>query len=148
VNDMAPVIPEALLAGRRALDGLERVTILDDWQWADGRWVLRLRLRTRTASPELVPEHTNWYVTADPMYPAGEVEFLPDEEGGMIVTFPHQRHNSVGRPGVPWRNGKICVSAPLAFSSDNDLYLSRDPDVRLYGYCLRALEWLDRASRG
>lgn len=146
--------PEDLLAGRRALEGLAGVTLLEDYRWHDlgddgQAWVLRCRL-----SPELepggpIPASTDWYVLVDPAYPWGPIKFYPAKDGGITLTFHHQNRNDPGDDSLPWRAGAPCLDSAVR-SLGRSAY---DPESygvheRLRWRFERALAWLGAASRG
>jgi hypothetical protein len=62
---------EELLAGRRALDGMGGVKLLNDWAWEErvGKWVLHCRLSPRVAENGPIPPQTDWHVLVDRAYP-------------------------------------------------------------------------------
>lgn len=82
----------------------------------------------------------------DETYPHGKVLIVPAKKGGLIETFQHQSHNSLGNPKFPWRNGDVCVtvyadSVRLAGSSE-----PRDGS-RLRWRVERLIEWLELAAQ-
>jgi len=144
---------EALLAGRRALDALDRVAILDDWVWHERArsWVLHLQLSAEVATGSDVPTVTDWYVTAPPAYPWGDIRFYPAMVNGLTSTYHHQMHNGPGPDGVPWRNGWLCLRHPRADSRSTVRAHDEEPTDahwRLHWQCVRALDWLRQASDG
>lgn len=140
--------PEALLAARRALDGQEGVTLLEDWQWLvrAGKWALRCRLQVEVPPGSRVPAESSWYVLASPRYPAGDVSVWPDKEGGVTETFPHQGHNAPGDPALPFRTGWLCLKESLGGWRPQGRE-PRDADGRLLWYVERARAWLHAAAR-
>lgn len=101
--------PGELRAGRRALDGLDRVRILEDWTWDAERsmWVLRVSLATEVIADSTVLASTNWFIVVDPDYPWGSITFYPDKDGGISETYPHQMHNAEGEASRRWRDGNM-----------------------------------------
>jgi hypothetical protein len=148
-----PKPTDELLAGRRALDGLSRVSILEDWRWYEtaGAWALHLRLSAEVEDGSDIPSETDWCMTADASYPWGNIHFLPATDGGITSTYHHQAINSPGSPDLPWRSGCLCLKAPAADSlrgaSDKSAETT-EAHLRLEWHCLRALEWLRQASIG
>lgn len=111
--------PENLLAGRRALDGLVGVTLLEDYRWYDlpvgGAWVLRSRLSPEIKPEGPIPAATDWYVLVDPNYPWGPIRFYPAESEGIIQTFQHQNRNEPGDGSTPWRTGALRLAKNWCF---------------------------------
>lgn len=139
-----PSVSEELLAGRRALDGLPGVELLEDWQWlpAHGKWSLLVRLTIAEASA-LVPQSTDWFFVVEPSYPLGHIWVNPAKTGSLTVTFPHQRINQPGDPDDPWRNGNLCVTTEARALSRYVLNLEPwSAHRRLKWYVQRALSWL------
>lgn len=137
-----------MLAGRRALDGLSGVELIEDWTWesAFGRWSLLLRLAIAQGS-ERVPRSTDWYFVVESGYPLGRIWVNPAKENGLTETFPHQRINLPIEPEAPWLNGNICVTNEI--QSLNRYVLNEEPWTahrRLKWYVRRALTWLETAA--
>ena len=143
-----------MLAGRRALDGVAGIKVVDDWQKAQangGAWLLRIEIRLQPGEGGgAVPAKTAWYINVDERYPAGMIDFLPAVEGGLPGFHPHQAR---GFPDIsadrPWRNAKICV----ATTTENNLTNTADAEPETAGDRLafqarRAVEWVRRASLG
>lgn len=147
-------IPDSLRAGRRALEGILGVTIVEDWRPLPNTalWHLLLRLSlepVEAALSDYVPVETDWFVVTSMNYPVGLLEFYPAKNGGLTATFAHQNFNSLGSDDVPWRDGNICLTRPLqvlgrTVPDDADA----DAGSRLLWMCLRALEWLRAARDG
>lgn len=148
--------PENLLAARRALEGLEGFSLLEDWQWyehaadgsPEGRWVLRCRLSPGVDPAGPIPPLTDWYVLVDPAYPWGSIKFYPAKDGGIAQTFPHQNYNGSGSEDRPWRAGDPCLDTQVRVlgrrAFDEELYGVHE---RLRWRSERALAWLEAASR-
>src|SRR5215210_2859952 len=87
-----------LRAGRRAVIGLDGVTLLRDLEWQKRlrKWVLLCRLTPEVAPNHFVPPTTDWYVLVSPAYPWGSITFYPAKQGGLAFTFQHQRYNAPG----------------------------------------------------
>lgn len=140
--------PDALLRGRRALDGLAGVEVLTDWEpgW-DDRWHLHLQLNLpELGNSEL--RQTDWYVRVDDNYPAGRLNVHPSAHGGIQGTWPHQ---TISRPTDegPWLSGFLCL-APMPARRGLRPTDAEDPSAagRLRWYVERANEWLREASAG
>lgn len=143
-------VPANLLAGRKAIDGIEGIEIIDEFKThvPAGRWVMRLKLNpSELAFNDFVPFETEWFVFADPEYPFGDIDFFPSKTDGIDKTFPHQALN-LELPGDDWRMGKICLSEQ--FAAFGDSFFSAEPytaDERLAWHIKRGLGWLQTASR-
>lgn len=145
-----PDVPENLLVGRRAIDGLAGIDLLEDWQWNSDQssWVLKCALTIDSDHPH-VPSETTWYVIVDPIYPEGDIEFYPSKIGGITTTFQHQNNNSEGPPDLPWRTGNICLHSEfhhIGQFSITDEPLD-DPHLRFKWRFERALAWLMAAAK-
>jgi molybdopterin/thiamine biosynthesis adenylyltransferase len=145
----APELTAELRAGRRALEGLNGVEILEDFVW-DGQaaeWLLRVRLIPETFSAnEYVPAETDWFVSLSALYPRGRIKFRPDKENGLKHTFPHQ-HINLSLDQSKWRSGDLCLDK--AGATLNRQTFADEPfeaDWRLQWHVLRALYWLEDAS--
>ncbi len=140
----------ALLAGRRSLEGLEGVTLLDDWIWDNSteRWVLHCRLSPGIADGKSVPPETDWFMHIDPSYPWGTIKFYPSKANGITQTFQHQRYNGPGKDEVLWRTGDLCVATGVRVIGRQE-YDAEPFDIhkRLRWNFTRALEWLRDASK-
>lgn len=139
-----------LRAGRRALEGLKGVSVLEDWRWSedDKAWVLFCRLSPELKPTEYVPATTDWYVHASESYPWGSLSFYPAKENGLTVTFFHQNYNWVGLDHLPRRTGKVCLDTPFR-SLHRHLFDVEpfDAERRLRWHIMRALGWLQLASK-
>lgn len=142
--------PELRL-GRRALEGVRGVTIVEDWNWSeeDGKWYLRCRLTPGLDPTEHVPASTDWYAQASDAYPWGEIVFYPAKQNGLTATFQHQNYNAKGSDERPRRTGRVCLDTPLR-SFKRHLYDVEPFDAasRLCWHVERALGWLRLAARG
>jgi len=137
--------------GRRALEELPTVKLLDDWCWNEQKkkWVLHCRLSPDVKQGGPIPNSTDWYVLVDAQYPAGSIKFYPSKFGGIEETYPHQLHNSEGQADLPWRTGELCLVDPFHIlgrpHSQNEPLGEND---RLKWHFERAHEWLVQASNG
>ncbi len=141
--------PEALIVGRRALDGISEYHLLDDLAWRSDarRWLLRCRLSIRDEGNGVIPDTTDWCILIRDSYPAGSIKIFPAADGGITETFPHQRYNAAPVGNRPWRSGEICVTTPSRVLGR--LAQSDEPDTaeaRLKWHMERALTWLECAS--
>jgi len=140
---------QEILAGRRALEGMPEVTILNDWVWNDavGKWVLSCRLSIDVNPKSPIPPATDWYVLVDGAYPWGSIKFHPSKVNGIVQTFHHQSYNNAG--DLPWRNGDICLDTSVHVLGRHG------HDIEPYGVYKRlrwrfqrAIQWLNAASSG
>lgn len=146
--------PEELLAGRRVLEGLDGVALLEDYRWYElpdggGVWVLRCRLSPEVEAEGLIPATTDWYVLVAPTYPWGAIRFYPAKDGGITQTFHHQNRNDLGDQNLPWRTGDPCLDSTVRALGRS----AYDPEPygvheRLRWRFERALAWLEAASCG
>ena len=146
--------PEELLAGRRALEGMPGVTLIEDYHWYPisedrGAWVLRCRLTPETKTDGQIPATSDWYVLVEPSYPWGKICFYPAVDNGLTLTFQHQNRNDPGVASLPWRTGDICLDTTVrslgSSALDTEPY---DANRRLRWRFQRALTWLKAASFG
>lgn len=142
---------DALLAGRRALDGVKGIRLLDDYRWHDqiGKWVLKVALDIGPNSSEFVPAVTEWFIHVHETYPLGPIKLFPAKVGGLTVTFPHQDYNADGEAELPWRQRALCLDSSVRALGRH----GHDPepshaDLRLHWHAMRAIEWLEAAAAG
>ena len=114
-----PEPTEQILEGRRPLEDIRGVELLQDATWDDDQkfWFLELEIETDVEGSAEVPPKTRWCVRVAPSYPQDAIDVLPATDGGLTQTFQHQLNNStVGLKKVPrrWRPGKICVDTGTA----------------------------------
>jgi hypothetical protein len=145
---------EELLAGRRALESLAGVTLLEDYRWHKlpndgGYWVLQCRLTPEVEAGGLIPLSTDWHVLVDAAYPWGSIRFYPAKDGGITQTYQHQNRNDAGDYVLPWRTGDPCLDSTVRAlgrsAYDPEPYGAHE---RLRWRFERALAWLKAASRG
>jgi hypothetical protein len=140
---------QELLKGRRALEGMEGVTFIEDWLWHEQRnqWSLRCQLTLPSDGSEFVPRITNWYVFVDATYPWGSIKFYPARKESINHTFPHQTYNFEVKD-IQWRTGDLCLDTSVAILGRQE-YNSEPFDAfkRLRWHFDRALNWLILASQ-
>jgi ThiF family len=144
-------IPPTLRAGRRALEDLSGLTLLQDWTWnsAASRWYLEVALAGDFKSDGPIPPITRWCAVAENRYPKGRLEIHPSKSDGITTTLRHQMHNSKGDFERPWRSGNLCVTEPAARVLRDGLGIEpKTAEARLRWRFQRALEWLFDASAG
>lgn len=145
-----PELSEFLRTGRRALDVLSSVEILEDFSWNGllEKWVLHLRLTPEKLKVNsFVPITTEWYVLLSPKYPYGKIKFKPAKENGLIYTFPHQTINLLNEAKDHWRTGDLCLDKPGShFGRQGFTKEPMHADLRLFWHVQRALSWLEDAA--
>lgn len=115
-----PKLSAALRLGRRALEALSGFELLQDWQWFEQAELWGLKFRLLLPSPPVedsapyLSQTSDWFVTADNLYPQGDIATWPAKIGGTTTTFPHQFLNGPGKDELPWRAGQICLTHPLS----------------------------------
>ena len=145
---------EHLRLGRRGLEGIPGVKLLDDLTWfeAERKWTIRLRLVHDGPESPHVPQITDWYVLLSDDYPWGNLKFYPAIEGGITFTFNHQQYNRPWTDGRPWMTGELCLSTSVSVLGrhglDDEPFESGGRNGRLCWHVLRALEWLRLAAAG
>ncbi len=124
------------------------VASLPEFVPAESSWAVHLQLTSDQPS-NFVPEHTKWVALIDISYPAGNIRIYPDQEGGLIHTFPHQDRNVVSsEEHATWRTGKPCLDSPsqqlgrLAAGPEP----KGDVEQRLSWHVERCLGWLHDAG--
>lgn len=142
--------PQPLLAARRALEGMQGVTLLRDWIWYEeaGKWALYCRLSPDIGPDGIIPPSSDWFVLVDPVYPWGSIKFYPSKQNGINQTFPHQNYNGEGSAKVPWRSGDLCLNTSIRILGR--MAYDIEPfgiHHRLRWHFQRALEWLIAASQ-
>ena len=139
--------PSEIKTGRRALEGFEGLSILDDWKWFEGwkRWVLHLRIRISVPQGSRIPSETEWHVLAEQEYPLGSIKFFPSKQNSFSETYPHQLYNGPGTNETAWRTGELCLNTQVR---KYDRYEDEpfEAEERLLWHCRRAVEWLNDAA--
>lgn len=142
---------KVLLDAKRALYTLSHVKALGDWGWEDSleKWVLCCRLHIDSANPSLIPDDTAWYVLVDNIYPLGRIKFYPAKRESITKTFHHQMYNASRDDNISWRTGDICIQTTTHIFGlrgyDAEPY---DHHQRLKWHFQRAIQWLEKASKG
>lgn len=110
----------------------------------ESSWAVRLRL-TSVHPSEFVPEETRWVVLLNGSYPDGCIRIYPNQNGGLVHTFPHQDRNVIPSAShATWRTGKPCLDSPsqrlgrIAGGPEP----KGDMEQRLRWHVERCLEWL------
>lgn len=143
-------LPEPIRRAVRQLSGVPGAVLesAPEFIQREESWALRLRLTSGHPS-DFVPEETKWVALVDVSYPAGRIRIYPDQEGGLVHTFPHQDRNVI--PSVThatWRTGKPCLDSPsqrlgrIAGGPEP----KGDMEQRLRWHVERCLAWLQVAG--
>lgn len=142
-------VPSAIAAGRRALEGLQGVSILHDWEWFEGskRWALHLQIKVAVPEQAPISGTTEWYAVVEPEYPLGSVKFFPSKVNGFTQTFQHQRYNGTGASDTRWRSGDICLNTQIR-KYDRYEHEPFEAESRLQWHSCRAVDWLADAANG
>jgi hypothetical protein len=139
--------PLEISTGRRALEGFDGLSILDDWKWFEDckRWVLHLRIRIAVPLGSRMPPETDWHVLVDPAYPLGSIKFFPSQKNSFSETYPHQLYNGPGTNETLWRTGELCLNTQVR---KYDRYEDEpfESGERLLWHCRRAVLWLNDAA--
>jgi molybdopterin/thiamine biosynthesis adenylyltransferase len=140
---------ESLLKGRRAIEFIEGVNLIDDLQWneSNNKWILHYSVFLDEINDTILPKKTEWYILIDDEYPRGNISFFPSKINSLTQTFPHQLYNGEGRKDYPWRNGLVCLDTNVR--SLGHLVANDEPfeeNVRLSWYVERLKHWLKSAS--
>ena len=95
-----------LRRGRRNLEGISGLSIIDDLQWdhLSKSFYLHVCIEVEDSSP-FIPSKTEWYISIDPAYPYGDIEVYPSVQNGITCTFPHQSNNHSLAKNNLWRMG-------------------------------------------
>jgi hypothetical protein len=144
--------PDEIETGAAGLRDIPELDILDAPYQQEGepQWIMKIRLQpTALVDSGGIPEETDWYVRIDDTYPGGDIKIYPAKKNGLTHTYPHQMLNTPGSADTPWRTGKICVDRYEHIVGRTGGYREPfDATERLRWYILRAIDWLERASRG
>ncbi len=145
-----PEKSDNLLAGRRAIDGINGVELLGDYEWFDeiGKWALSLRITVDALAGQPF-EHTAWYALVDDAYPWGSLKIFPAVAGGIQSTYAHQNLNLSRTDDLPWRTGDACLVGPLRQHGGG--YDTQEPVgsvQRLLWHVGRLSEWIMAAATG
>lgn len=143
-------VPESIRIAVGSLSGLPGAVVESSPEFveAESSWALRLRLTSGHPS-DFVPEETKWVALVDASYPAGGIRIYPDQQDGLIHTFPHQDRNVLpSAKHATWRTGKPCLDSPsqrlgrIAGGPEP----KGDMEQRLRWHVQRCLGWLHVAG--
>lgn len=136
-----------ILIGRRDLEDIEYLTILEDVSWNGNanKWILKLQFDLDYIPDSSELKKTVWYVQLDDNYPKGKISFFPAAKGGISLTYPHQSYNDYIE-GQLWRIGDLCLDTQVKVINRgvNPSELNTE-EGRLYWHCFRALNWIKAA---
>lgn len=139
-------LPENLQAGLRTLIYVPELSVGGDWTFEGGMWTVPCELRS-TFTSQYVPAISHWYLRVAGQYPHGTLKFKPAREGGIQVTFPHQRLN-VPVKGERYLAGDPCLTDPAStLGRGGDDPEPRDAYGRLAWHARRLVEWIEDAAR-
>lgn len=141
---------EELRRGRRRIEEVPEVSLLEDWIWdtVTKRFYLHISICLEQGSPD-VPQITEWYVVAAASYPFGSLSIYPSCKNSITNTFPHQSINAFEEKNHLWRKGKLCVD--LIDQTLGIQVPEKEPftvDERLFWNMQRAILWLRAAAEG
>lgn len=141
---------ENMRRGRRRLEEISEVYLLEDWTWdtITSRFYLHINVNLEHSGPG-IPQITEWYITATASYPFGPLNIYPSCQNGLTGTFPHQSINTAPEKNHLWYKGKLCVN--LVDQTLGIRALEKEPftiDERLFWNAQRAVQWLQTAAEG
>lgn len=141
---------ENLRRGRRRIEEIPEITLLEDWTWdtVTERFYLHISICLGHDYPD-VPQVTEWYVVATASYPFGSLAIYPSCKNSITNTFPHQSINAFEEKNHLWRKGKLCVD--LIDQTLGIRVLEKEPftvDERLFWNMQRGVLWLRAAAEG
>lgn len=141
---------DSLLMGRRSLEFIEGIELIEDLQWIEPikKWVLHFSIYSNEIESAVINKYTEWYILIDDDYPRGNISFYPSKRKSITQTFPHQIYNSEGNKDYPWRSGLLCLDSNVR--TLGRLVPNEEPyheEFRLVWHALRAIEWLTAASK-
>lgn len=144
-----PKLSESLKLGRRVIENIKGVQLLEDFVWNENRnsWILKYNFKIKSQS-SFVPSSTDWYVLIENNYPIGSVKVYPAKENGLSHTFNHQFFNDSNRSDYPWTTGYLCLDTPT-HTLGKQFFDEEPTDAtnKLKWHIERSLEWLDNAAK-
>ena len=86
---------ENLRRGRRRIEEIPEIILLKDWTWdvVTKRFYLHIRVCLDHDGKD-IPRVTEWFVTAETVYPFGTIAIYPSCKNSITNTFPHQSINA------------------------------------------------------
>ena len=134
-------ISDNLKKGANALNKINEVKILKDWQWDTDleKWFIQISITSDI--PGEIPDPSIWYAVVNNDYPEGEIKIYP-ALNSFELTFEHQSNNGIEENEL-WRKGSPCLSSQLKclgrYDSDSD---PSNADKRLWWNVKRAIDWI------
>ena len=143
---MPKLILEKLNQARRPLDSLSQVEIMDEWQFDSSLnvWYIHLSVVVELET-QYFPQKSQWYVVVETEDPKGKIKVYPDVENSITVTLYHQSNNSTVEKNGLWRRGALCLEENTITDCQSEPY---SIDERLLYHVKRAVNWLERATKG
>jgi len=138
-------VTNELKRGRRALDALDSVSIIHDWQWDYSleKWYLELTISVECEEDAYVPNLSFWYVVVDESYPKGKIKVYPSQKDNFELTLYHQSNNGTVVDNGLWRTGGLCLDSTMnalqRFGKDEE---PSNDDERIIWHISRAVEWV------
>lgn len=141
---------DSLLMGRRSLEFIEGIELIEDLEWIEPikKWALHCSVYSDEIETAVINKYTEWYILIDDDYPRGNISFYPSKRKSLTQTFPHQMYNYEGNDDYPWRNGLLCLDSNVR--ALGRLVPNEEPhheEFRLVWHAIRAIEWLIAASK-
>ena len=133
--------------GRRALDGINEVKILQDWQFDSElkKWYIKINITSEIHG--IIPKNSIWYVVAEENYPEGTIRVYPDALTGFKLTFEHQSNNGEKETNGLWRKGYLCLDSQLkSLGKYNTESEPLNVDERLFWHVQRSVYWINDAN--
>ncbi|AXV36811.1 MAG: hypothetical protein CIT01_00655 [Methanobacterium sp. BRmetb2] len=139
-------LTDNLKIGRRELDGVNGVKILDDWKWDFNLTIWYIEIEITSDISGNIPTKSTWYVIAEKSYPKGIVKIYP-AKNNFNLTFEHQSNNGLEENNL-WRKGSLCLESPLKCLGKHDF--DSEPltaEDRLLWNVKRAIDWINAANK-
>lgn len=140
-------VSEELKLGRRALDGIPEVKILQDWQfdYELKKWYIKINITSEIHG--IIPTNSIWYVVVEENYPEGTIKVYPDALTGFKLTFEHQSNNGEKEENGLWRKGSLCLDSQLnSLGKYNTESEPLSVDERLFWHVQRSVYWINDAN--
>ena len=136
--------------GRRVIDGLEGIEIIEDLRWCsiENLWYIYLSITNVNDEKVCMPKITYWYITIPNEYPRGSIHFYPCSLKGIKETFEHQTNNGIIAQNGLWKSGYLCLENPLNYFEEfTDFIIPENANEKILWYTSRALQWIKLANR-
>jgi len=146
---MPPIVSDYLNIGRRELDGIEEVTILEDWQYDQASKKFYIKISIASESKGEIPNNSIWYAVVNQDYPKGKVKLYPSVTNSCGLTFQHQSNNGYVEKNGLWRKGAPCLdslgNSLGKYSADIEPLKA---DERLLWNVKKLIAWIHDANNG